>query len=128
MASSLRRAGRAAQSPAWAQEAPGTASQVTERSPGRGGTGRELHGVPAPTTMRRLPTLAAAFVLLAPAAAVADVDVSLRAGAGTIALDASSDTPVVGGRFDDAVEVYNGAADAYNRAHNYRPGSEMAAP
>jgi hypothetical protein len=77
--------------------------------------------------MRPLPTLAAALVLLAPAVALADVDVSLRAGAGTIALDASSDTPVVGGRFDDAVEVYNGAAQAYNRAHNYRPGSDAAA-
>jgi hypothetical protein len=77
--------------------------------------------------MRRIPTLAAALVLLPSAAALADVDVSLRAGAGTIALDASSDTPLVGDRFDDAVDVYNGAAEAYNRAHGYRPGSDAAA-
>jgi hypothetical protein len=75
--------------------------------------------------MRRLPIIALALLL--PAAAHADIDVSLRAGAGAVDLEASEDTPFVGGEIDDAVAVYNGAADAYNRAHGLRPGSPNAA-
>jgi hypothetical protein len=72
--------------------------------------------------------LAVVPALLIPAMAHADVDVSLRAGAGSVDLAASSDTPFVGDRFDEVVEVYNGAATAYNRAHGYGASSPRRAP
>jgi hypothetical protein len=74
------------------------------------------------------PVALAATATLAPALARADVDVSLRAGAGSVDLAASSDTPFVGDRFDEVVEVYNGAATAYNRAHGYGASSPNRAP
>src|SRR5690242_2147991 len=72
--------------------------------------------------------VAAALLLCAPTLARADVALSLRAGAGSVGLDASSDTPFVGGTFDDANTAYNGAARAYNQAHGFRDGSAQAAP
>src|SRR4051812_43135268 len=41
----------------------------------------------------------------------------LRLGGGALALAAGDDTPVMGGYFSDAVELYNGAASAYNTSH-----------
>ncbi len=81
--------------------------------------------------IRLLPIAATTALVASPwlaATAGADVDVSLRAGAGNVGLSASSDTPLVGGRFDDVVEVYNGAATAYNRAHGYGASSPRRAP
>jgi hypothetical protein len=78
--------------------------------------------------MHRHAATVAALLLCAPALARADVALSIRAGAGSVGLEASSDTPVVGGTFDDAITAYNGAARAYNQAHGYRAGSTQAAP
>jgi hypothetical protein len=78
--------------------------------------------------MSRVIATAAVLLLSLPAVARADVALSLRAGAGTVALDASSDTPFIGATFDDAITAYNGAAQAYNQAHGFKPGSAKAAP
>jgi hypothetical protein len=56
----------------------------------------------------------------------ADARGLLRIGVAPLALEPSSDTPVFGSYFDDAVTAYNTAAGAYNRAHGYAPGSAMA--
>lgn len=50
----------------------------------------------------------------------------LRVGVAPVALSPESDTWLIGSRVDDAVRAYNAAADAYNQAHGYAPGSEMS--
>jgi len=65
--------------------------------------------------------------LAATATAQADVHGVFRVGVEPVALDASPDTPYVGGHVSDAVTAYNAASAAYNRAHNYPAGSAMAA-
>jgi hypothetical protein len=50
----------------------------------------------------------------------------LRVGVAPVSLTPESDTPLFGSRVDDAVRAYNAAADAYNQAHGYTPGSEMS--
>jgi len=52
----------------------------------------------------------------------------LRLGGGALALAAGDDTPVMGGYFSDAVELYNGAASAYNASHGLSSASGAAAP
>src|SRR5688572_11169536 len=76
--------------------APGGHGALPGKSPEAGppvdGTGRELHGGAAPTMRPTLlaPVALAAAATFAPALARADVDVSLRAGAGSVDLAASS--------------------------------------
>jgi hypothetical protein len=50
----------------------------------------------------------------------------VRFGVTPLELEPASDTPFFGGHVDDAVEAYNAAADAYNQAHGYMPGSPRA--
>ncbi|HUQ01678.1 MAG TPA: hypothetical protein VM261_04245 [Kofleriaceae bacterium] len=50
----------------------------------------------------------------------------LRVGVAPVALTPDGDTPLFGSRVDDAVRAYNAAADAYNQAHGYAPGSAMS--
>src|SRR4051812_32824726 len=52
----------------------------------------------------------------------------LRLGGGALALTASDDTPLMGGYFADAVDAYNGAANAYNASHGLSAGTSRAAP
>ncbi|HVK75310.1 MAG TPA: hypothetical protein VM734_18400 [Kofleriaceae bacterium] len=76
------------------------------------------------------PRIAALLVALvvSPLAAHADVELTLRAGGTTLDLPASSETPFVGSRLDDALAAYNGAALAFNAMHGYGAGSPQAAP
>jgi hypothetical protein len=67
-----------------------------------------------------------AAALAAPGAARADAHATFRIGVEPLGLDASEDTPFVGGRVGDAVAAYNAASAAYNRQHGYAPGSPMA--
>src|SRR3954468_23634602 len=70
---------------------------------------------------------ALAILLASAAPAAAEVRGTLRVGVQPLSLEPSSDTPVVGGYFDDAVGAYNAASIGYNRAHGYAPGSMNAA-
>jgi len=78
--------------------------------------------------MTRIPVLTSLLLLALAVPARADVDLTLRAGAGSLDLAASSDTPLIGGAFDDAITAYNGAAMAYNQAHRLPARSPSAAP
>ena len=68
------------------------------------------------------------FAIIASVAGVAGAQTRgvLRVGVAPVALTPSRDTPVLGGRVDDAVRAYNAAAEAYDRAHGYAPGSAMS--
>jgi hypothetical protein len=70
--------------------------------------------------------IAIAALLASARLAHGDAHAAFRIGIEPIALDPSADTPLVGSHVDDAVAAYNAAADAYNRAHGYAPGSAMA--
>jgi len=50
----------------------------------------------------------------------------LRVGVTPLSLTPASDTPFLGERVDEAVAAYNAAADAYNQAHGFPDGSDMA--
>lgn len=69
----------------------------------------------------------ATALLAARGMADADVRGVFRIGVEPIALEPSTDTPFVGSHVDDAVDAYNMATTAYNRAHGYTAGSVMAA-
>jgi hypothetical protein len=56
------------------------------------------------------------------------VSFGLRLGGGALALSASEDTPIMGGTFSDAIDLYNSAADAYNASHGLRSSQAKAAP
>ena len=56
------------------------------------------------------------------------VSFGLRLGGGALALSASEDTPLMGGTFADAIDLYNSAADAYNASHGLRSAPTRAAP
>lgn len=68
--------------------------------------------------------LVVAAIVVSGGAARADTHVTLRTGVVPLALEATTDTPIIGGYFDDAVMAYNAAAAAYDRAHR---GSRTAA-
>lgn len=76
----------------------------------------------------RIAKLAVVVATLVAAAAPARAEprVVLRLGVEPLSLEPSADTPYVGGHVADAVNAYNGAVAAYNRAHGYAPGSAMA--
>lgn len=78
--------------------------------------------------MNRSPLLSlfALSLFSIPPEARAEARGTLRVGVAPVALTPESDTPVLGARVDDAVRAYNAAADAYNRAHGYAPGSSMS--
>ncbi len=65
-------------------------------------------------------------IIVCPSVAVADSRGVLRVGVVTLDLAPTDATPYLGGRVDDIVGAYNGASDAYNEAHGYPAGSEMA--
>src|SRR5262245_36743576 len=77
--------------------------------------------------MPRTPVITSLLLLSLASPARADVDPTWRAGAGSLDLSASSDTPILGGAFDDAITAYNGAARAYNQAHRLSAQSPGAA-
>jgi len=52
---------------------------------------------------------------------------SLRIGAASMDMTAGEDTPLLGGSFGDAVDVYNQGVMAYNQAHGLSAGSPGAA-
>jgi hypothetical protein len=60
------------------------------------------------------------------ATAHAEVRAGLRIGVEPLALEPSSDTPMLGAYIDDAVDAYNLAAASYNRSHDYAMGSAKA--
>jgi hypothetical protein len=62
----------------------------------------------------------------AAAPARAESRVVFRLGVEPLALEPSADTPYVGDHVADAVNAYNAASAAYNRAHGYAAGSAMA--
>jgi hypothetical protein len=62
--------------------------------------------------------LVIAMMLAAGGRARADAHGVLRIGVMPLALEPSTDTPLFGGYFDDAVRGYNAAAMAYDRAHD----------
>jgi hypothetical protein len=77
--------------------------------------------------------IVATFVATVPATLVAtsttvraESRLVLRLGVEPLALEPSADTPYVGDHVADAVNAYNAASAAYNRAHGYAPGSAMA--
>jgi hypothetical protein len=74
----------------------------------------------------RLAPLVVLALCLLPTAAHADKRGVIRIGVTPIDLATDADTPLLGTRIDDAVGAYNTAADAYNEAHGYAPGSPMA--
>lgn len=67
-----------------------------------------------------------ATLVSAAATARAETRVVFRLGVEPLALEPSADTPYVGDHVADAVNAYNAASTAYNRAHGYAPGSAMA--
>ncbi len=52
----------------------------------------------------------------------------LRLGGGALALAATDETPLMGDYFTKAIDVYNGAASAYNKSHGLSPGMDASAP
>jgi hypothetical protein len=83
--------------------------------------------VPAEVSVSRFPFVVA-LALLASHAGAADAETRgvLRVGVAPVALTPERDTWLLGGHVDDAVRAYNAAAEAYDRAHGYAPGSEMS--
>ncbi len=79
-------------------------------------------------TRASLTVVTALAIVAVPAASRADVELSMHAGASTLELESSTETPLVGSKLDDAVDAYNGAALAYNRAHGHATGAPGAAP
>lgn len=68
----------------------------------------------------------ATTLAVAPEAGHAETRVVLRLGVEPLSLEPSNDTPYVGDHVEDAVNAYNAAAAAYNRAHGFAHGSAMA--
>lgn len=64
--------------------------------------------------------------LAAPGIAGADVRGVFRLGVEPLSLEPTESTPFVGGHVNDAIDAYNAASDAYNRAHGFAAGSAMA--
>jgi hypothetical protein len=75
----------------------------------------------------RLP-FAVALTIVASTAGIAGAETRgvLRVGVAPVTLTPESDTWLLGSRVDDAVRAYNAAAEAYNQAHGYAPGSAMS--
>ena len=84
--------------------------------------------LPSSKHMAGLAVIAAtvATTLLASSAAHAETQLVFRLGVEPLSLEPSSDTPYVGDHVADAVNAYNAASTAYNRAHGFAPGSAMA--
>jgi hypothetical protein len=59
-------------------------------------------------------------------AARAETHGVFRLGVEPLGLDPSDDTPYVGQYIGDAIDAYNAAGTAYNRAHGYNASSAMA--
>lgn len=81
---------------------------------------------PRPIVIVTACACALAPAVLSPTAARADQRGVLRVGVTPLSLTPASDTPFLGDRVDEAVAAYNAAADAYNQAHGYADGSDMA--
>jgi hypothetical protein len=67
-----------------------------------------------------------ALLLLSVSPAAAERRGVIRIGVAPLDLAAGADTPLLGEPVGDAVGAYNAAADAYNAAHGFAPGSPMA--
>src|SRR5688572_6157805 len=65
-------------------------------------------------------------LVLWPGLAAADTRGVLRVGVSPVDLAPASDTPLLGGPVDEAIEAYNVAAGAYNAAHGLPASSPMA--
>lgn len=71
-------------------------------------------------------TVAVFLLILASApSARAEMRGVLRVGVRPVTLSPERDTPILGARVDDAVQAYNAAADAYERAHGGTAPAEM---